>query len=82
MITKKISHFGILVHDAEAATKLWTEAFGLQKFDDRRIDVEGIRSIFVSVEAPGTKWSSKSWNRWILSGGNWSDYPMKLGMSR
>ena len=49
MITKKISHFGVLVHDAEAATKLWTESFGLQKFDDRRIDVEGIRSIFVSV---------------------------------
>ena len=50
MITKKISHFGVLVHDAEAATKLWTESFGLQKFDDRRIDVEGIRSIFVSVD--------------------------------
>ena len=49
MITKNISHFGVLVHDAEAATKLWTESFGLQKFDDRRIDVEGIRSIFVSV---------------------------------
>ena len=49
MITKKISHFGVLVHDAEAATKLWTEPFGLHKFDDRRIDVEGIRSIFVSV---------------------------------
>ena len=50
MITKKISHFGVLVHDAEAATKLWTESFGLHKFDDRRIDVEGIRSIFVSVD--------------------------------
>ena len=50
MITKKISHFGVLVHDAEAATKLWTEFFGLQKFDDRRIDVEGIRNIFVSVD--------------------------------
>ena len=49
MITKKISHFGVLVHDAEAATKLWTESFGLQKFDGRRIEVGGIRSIFVSV---------------------------------
>jgi len=28
MITKKISHFGVLVHDTEAATKLWTESFG------------------------------------------------------
>ena len=39
-MTKKISHFGILVHDADAATALWTGSFGLQKFDDRRIDVE------------------------------------------
>ncbi len=49
MKTKKISHFGILVHDADAATELWTESFGLTKFDDRRIDVEGIRSVFLSV---------------------------------
>ncbi len=49
MITKKISHFGVLVHDADAATKLWTESFGMQKFDDRRIEVEGIRSVFISV---------------------------------
>ncbi len=49
MNTKKISHIGVLVHDADAATKHWTEAFGLKKFEDRRIDVEGIRSIFISV---------------------------------
>ena len=49
MKTKKISHIGILVHDADAATTQWVEAFGMQKFDDRRIDVEGIRSVFVSV---------------------------------
>jgi methylmalonyl-CoA epimerase len=49
MKTKKISHIGILVNDADAATKLWTEAFGLSKFDDRRIEVEGIRSVFLSV---------------------------------
>ncbi|MDP6872347.1 MAG: VOC family protein [Alphaproteobacteria bacterium] len=49
MKTNKISHFGVLVHDADAATKLWTESFGLQKFEDRRIEVEGIRSVFVSV---------------------------------
>ena len=48
-MTSKISHFGILVHDADAATKHWTEAFGLQKFEDRRIEVEGIRSVFISV---------------------------------
>ena len=49
MNTKKISHIGVLVHDADAATKLWTESFGLKKFDDRDIDVEGIRSVFISV---------------------------------
>jgi catechol 2,3-dioxygenase-like lactoylglutathione lyase family enzyme len=32
-MTKKISHFGILVHDADAATKLWTEAFGLKMIE-------------------------------------------------
>jgi len=47
--TQKISHFGILVHDADAATKHWTESFGLQLVDDRRIEVEGIRSVFISV---------------------------------
>jgi methylmalonyl-CoA/ethylmalonyl-CoA epimerase len=46
--TRAISHIGILVHDADAATKLWTEAFGFQKFNDLRIEVEGIRSVFLS----------------------------------
>ena len=49
MNTKKISHIGVLVHDADAATKLWTESFGFKKFEDRRIEVEGIRSVFISV---------------------------------
>ena len=49
MNTKKISHIGVLVHDADRATKLWTDSFGLRKFEDRRIEVEGIRSVFVSV---------------------------------
>ena len=49
MKTKKISHIGILVRDADAATKLWTESFDMKKFEDRRIEVEGIRSVFISV---------------------------------
>ena len=49
MNTKKISHIGVLVHDADAATELWTESFGFKKFDDRSIEVEGIRSVFISV---------------------------------
>ena len=49
MRTNRISHIGILVHDADAATKLWTESFGLRKVEDRTIAVEGIRSVFLSV---------------------------------
>ena len=49
MNTRKISHIGVLVHDADAATELWTTSFGLKKFADRRIEVEGIRSVFISV---------------------------------
>jgi methylmalonyl-CoA/ethylmalonyl-CoA epimerase len=58
MKTKKISHIGVLVHDADAATKLWTESFGFKKFEDRRIDVEGIRSVFISVGG--------SWNEMVI----------------
>ena len=49
MKTKRISHIGVLVHDADAATELWTESFGFKKFGDRKIEVEGIRSVFISV---------------------------------
>ena len=49
MNTKRISHIGVLVHDADAATQLWTQAFGFKKFEDRKIEVEGIRSVFISV---------------------------------
>jgi methylmalonyl-CoA epimerase len=49
MNTKKISHFGILVHDADGATAHWCDTFGFQKFEDRVFDVEGIRSIFISI---------------------------------
>ena len=49
MNTKKISHIGVLVHDGDAATELWTKSFGLQKLEEREIAVEGIRSIFISV---------------------------------
>lgn len=49
MNTKKISHIGILVHDADAATEKWTSSFGFTKMDDMKIEVEGIRSVFMSV---------------------------------
>lgn len=46
---KRISHIGIVVDDLEAATKLWTEVFGLVKYDEMEIAVEGIRNAFLSV---------------------------------
>lgn len=49
MNTQRISHIGILVHDADAAVKFWTENMGFHKFDDMLIDVEGIRSVFISI---------------------------------
>ncbi len=48
-MTNRISHIGILVHYADKAVTHWTEAFGFKKFEDRRIEVEGIRSVFISV---------------------------------
>ncbi len=48
-MTQRISHFGIVVEDVEAACELWCGAFGMVKYDDRRIAEEGIRSIFISV---------------------------------
>lgn len=46
---KRISHIGIVVDDLEAATKLWTEVFGLIKYDEMEIAIEGIRNAFLSV---------------------------------
>ena len=53
MKTKKISHIGVLVHDADAAAGLWTDSFGLTKVEERRFEVEGIRSVFLSVGGTG-----------------------------
>ncbi len=49
MTPRKISHFGILVHDADASTEHWCGAFGFQVVKDLVIDVEGIRSVFISL---------------------------------
>ncbi len=49
MTTNRISHIGILVHDADAAVAHWTGSFGLKLIEDRRIEVEGMRSVFLSV---------------------------------
>lgn len=46
---KGISHIGVVVEDLEAATKLWTETFGLIKYDEMVVEVEGIRNVMLSV---------------------------------
>ena len=49
MKTNRISHIGILVHDADSAVAQWTKSFGLSLIEDQRIDVEGMRSVFLSA---------------------------------
>ena len=49
MDINRISHIGILVNDADSAVAHWTGKFGLSLIDDRRIEVEGMRSVFLSV---------------------------------
>jgi len=49
MSSKRIRHFGIVVHDADRACETWCSAFGMTKAADMQIDEEGIRSVFVSI---------------------------------
>jgi len=49
-MTKKITHFGIVVNDADAACDLWCNSFGMKKAADMRIAEEGVRSVFISVD--------------------------------
>ena len=50
----RISHIGVIVKDMDAALVIWQDQFGLKKFGDMKIDVEGIRSVFLSVSGkPG-----------------------------
>lgn len=58
MKTDRISHIGILVHDADTAVEHWTSHFGLNVIEDRRIEVEGMRSVFLSVGG--------TWNEFVI----------------
>jgi methylmalonyl-CoA/ethylmalonyl-CoA epimerase len=50
----RISHIGVVVHDLDAALTIWRDRLGFEVFDERRFDVEGIRSVFLSVSGrPG-----------------------------
>ena len=51
---KRISHIGVVVRDIEQALTIWRDGYGLKPFKDLTIEVEGIRSLFLSVSGgPG-----------------------------
>ena len=58
MKTNRISHIGVLVHDADTTVQHWTNSFGLNVIEDRRIEVEGMRSVFLSVGG--------SWDEFVI----------------
>ena len=51
---ERISHIGIVVEDMEAALKVWRDGLGFKQFSEARFEVEGIRSVFLSLSGkPG-----------------------------
>jgi len=51
---ERISHIGVVVNDIEAALRIWRDTLGFKQFAEARFDVEGIRSVFLSVSGkPG-----------------------------
>jgi methylmalonyl-CoA epimerase len=48
MLTR-ISHVGIVVNDMEQALRIWRDQLGFRQFAEARFDVEGIRSVFLSL---------------------------------
>jgi methylmalonyl-CoA/ethylmalonyl-CoA epimerase len=50
----RISHIGVVVHDMEAALRIWRDKLGFKQFSEAHFGVEGIRSVFLSVSGePG-----------------------------
>ena len=50
----RISHIGVIVRDHVEALGFWRDVLGLKQFAEAEIEVEGIRSIFLSVSGePG-----------------------------
>jgi methylmalonyl-CoA/ethylmalonyl-CoA epimerase len=45
----RISHIGVVVNDMEAALRIWRDKLGFKQFAEARFDVEGIRSVFLSI---------------------------------
>ena len=50
----RISHIGIVVHDIDSALRIWRDGLGFKQFAEARFDVEGVRSVFLSLSGkPG-----------------------------
>ena len=50
----RISHIGVVVHEIDAALRFWRDTLGLTPYADTRFEVEGIRSVFLSLSGkPG-----------------------------
>ncbi|HJQ83648.1 MAG TPA: VOC family protein [Candidatus Binatia bacterium] len=45
----RISHIGVVVHDLESALRIWRDALGFKQYAEARFEVEGVRSVFLSV---------------------------------
>jgi len=51
---ERISHIGVVVNDIEAALRIWRDRLGFKQFAEAHFDVEGIRSVFLSLSGkPG-----------------------------
>lgn len=50
----RISHIGVVVNDMDAALAIWRDKLGFKQFSQATFDVEGIRSVFLSLSGePG-----------------------------
>jgi methylmalonyl-CoA/ethylmalonyl-CoA epimerase len=49
----RISHIGIVVHDMDAALRIWRDTLGFKQFSEARFEVEGIHSVFLSLSGHG-----------------------------
>ncbi len=45
----RISHIGVVVSDIETALGIWRDQLGFKQFSEAHFDVEGIRSVFLSL---------------------------------
>jgi methylmalonyl-CoA/ethylmalonyl-CoA epimerase len=49
LVFDRISHIGVVVNDIEAALHVWCDGLGFKPFSEAHFEVEGIRSVFLSL---------------------------------